>query len=153
MTHGAAIVQKFIRAIAQDPLSLSGSGISRNVWRLEGRVERTEVRGLLYVKGRAAPPLKWGVTGTVVERLQAQRSPWMLVLLHETHDCGYLLRDKEVIERIQGSVWPLGRDGDYKPAAGRYLANAGHFTSLQEFLSGFAGACSADGGLTHGGGN
>jgi hypothetical protein len=63
---GSQIVSEFIRRLNTIPnYSVTGSSISRNVFRLSGDFE-----SLIYVKGRAEEPHRWGVTKNVVERLE-----------------------------------------------------------------------------------
>jgi hypothetical protein len=57
------------------------------------------------------------------------------VLLYESKDTGYLLSSADVLYYMR-NVWPLGSDGDYKPASGKYLSRNAPFVSLTECVSG-----------------
>ena len=125
MSTGAQIVADFVSAFGKVAgLSVTRSGISQNVWELDGSVQC-----LLYVKGRGEAPYRWGVTANVVERLKKQKRKWFTVLLYESKDTGYLLSSTDVLYYIK-NVWPLGDDGDYKPASGTYLSRNAPFTSF-----------------------
>jgi hypothetical protein len=104
------------------------SSISQNVFEYTGRSN-----SLLYVKGRAKKPLRWGVTANVIQRLRSQAKPWAVILLFESHDRGYFLSQKDV-ERYIRDTWPLARDGDYKPSPGSYLSGKLPLHSIQEFI-------------------
>jgi hypothetical protein len=130
MSRGGQIVTEFVSDLENlSKLSITRSGISQNVWELAGTIQC-----LLYVKGRGAAPYSWGVTANVVERLNRQNQKWFIVLLYESKDNGYLLSPDDVLHYIT-QVWPLGSDGDYKPASGSYLARNAPFTSFNECIS------------------
>lgn len=131
MSTGAQIVAEFVSALVKVPgLSVARSGVSQNVWELDGSAQC-----LLYVKGRGEAPYRWGVTANVVERLKREKRKWFTVLLYESKDTGYLLSSADVLYYIK-NVWPLGGDGDYKPASGTYLSRNAPFTSLMECVRG-----------------
>jgi hypothetical protein len=126
---GYQLVSDFIRILNGLPAyQLSSTSISRRVFKL---FRYKEI--LLYVKGRAASPYRWGVTKNVVDRLESQSLPWCVVLLFDSPETGYFLTSNDVNFYIS-SVWCLGSDGDYKPATGSYLSNNSPFHSLDEFL-------------------
>lgn len=129
MVTGAQVVTDFVAALRGVPnLTVTRCALSRNVIELSG-----PARGLLYIKGRAEPPYRWGVTANVVSRLKAQREIWQVVLLYEFKDTGYLLSASDVQHYMHG-VWPLGADGDYKPAPGSYLSRNSPFRSFATFI-------------------
>ena len=126
---GSQLVSEFIRCSKELPnYSVTHSSISRNVFNFSGNFE-----SLIYVKGRATKPHRWGVTKNVVRRLEAQNIPWFVILLFDTPETGYLLSQSDV-EYYISSVWPLGSDGDYKPATGSYLSNNSPFNSIDMFV-------------------
>ena len=126
---GGQLVSEFIRRLRALPnYNVSSSSISSNVFRLSGNFE-----SLIYVKGRAEEPHRWGVTKNVVKRLEDQNIPWFVILLFNTPETGYLLTQRDVGSYIS-SVWPLGSDGDYKTATGSYLSNNLPFHSMGIFL-------------------
>ncbi|MFH1931714.1 MAG: hypothetical protein ABIN18_09030 [Pseudomonadota bacterium] len=126
---GIQLVSEFIRLFSTLPnYSVTSSSISRNVFRLSGNFE-----SLIYVKGRAEEPHRWGVTKNVVKRLEDQSTPWFVILLFNTPETGYLLSQGDVRSYIS-SVWPLGSDGDYKTAPGSYLSNNVPFNSIGIFI-------------------
>jgi hypothetical protein len=128
MVTGAQIVTEFVAALrGLTGVSITRSSLSRNVFELSG--PRT---CLLYVKGRAESPYRWGVTANVVSRLQAQEKDWFVILLYESRESGYLLSASDVAHYMSG-VWPLGADGDYKPAPGNYLDRNSPFKSFSNF--------------------
>jgi hypothetical protein len=69
----------------------------------------------------------------VINRLQAQSMPWFVILLFDTPETGFLLTENDVRNYIS-SVWPLGNDGDYKPATGTYLLNNSPFDSIYKLI-------------------
>jgi hypothetical protein len=128
MAPGAQIVADFVAALRGVPgVTVARTGLSSNVFELTG-----PVHCLLYVKGRAETPYRWGVTANVISRLKAQAQDWQVVLLYEAKDSGYLLAAEDVLHYI-GRVWPLGADGDYKPAPGSYLSRNSPFKSFATF--------------------
>lgn len=130
MGNGTQIVTEFVSSLGKTVgFSVKRSGISQNVWQVDG-----SARCLLYVKGRREAPYKWGVTANVVERLKSEQCKWFVVLLYESIHTGYLLSPGDVHYYIEDNVWPLGRDGDYKPASGTYLSQNIPFQSFQDFL-------------------
>lgn len=130
MSHGNTIVREFVERLRKTPgLSVKYSSVSRNVVDVGGRVDC-----LAYVKGRGEAPYRWGVTANVISRLRRQSRRWFVVLLYESADTGYFLTPKQVGHNIT-HVWPLGKDGDYKPSSGTYLAASTHFFSFKAFLA------------------
>lgn len=128
--QGAQIVDSFIKFLRNsEGIAVERSFVSRNVFNVTGRINV-----LLYVKGRAESPYRWGVTANVVRRLQQQEIKWFVVLLFESESTGYLLSSKDVMKYIR-KTWPLAGDGDYKPAAGSYLKQSYPFSSFDQFLS------------------
>lgn len=130
MSNGNTIVREFIHALGKTPgIAVQYSPISRNVIDVTG-----EIDSLLYVKGRGESPYRWGVTANVVTRLRRQSRRWLVVLLYESAATGYLLTPAQVAHNIS-HVWPLGRDGDYKPSNGSYLDVSIPFKSFKTFLA------------------
>lgn len=128
MNRGAQIVTDFVSALRKaQGLTVNRSAVSQNVFEVGGPVQC-----LLYVKGRAEAPYRWGVTANVVEQLKQQKLRWFTVLLYESKDTGYLLSSADVLYYIK-NVWPLAGDGDYKPATGTYLSRNAPFASISEF--------------------
>jgi hypothetical protein len=129
--NGNKIVTDFVQSLNErDGFKVNRTSISRNVFELSG-----SINCLLYVKAIAHFPYKWGVTANVVNELKRQTIPWIVVLLFESHEQGYLLSSPDVEYYIL-NIWPIGRDGDYKPAAaGSYLAKNRPFSRIDEFLA------------------
>lgn len=128
MATGAQIVTDFVVALRRVPgLTVTRTAVSHNVFELSG-----SVRCLLYIKGRAESPYRWGVTANVVSRLKSQDQDWYVVLLYETKDTGYVLSASDVLHYM-GGIWSLGADGDYKPAPGSYLYRNSPFESFGTF--------------------
>ena len=131
MAKGTEIVKKFIQALnSRNGVSVLRTPISRNVFEYSGRK-----KVLLYVKGRAQEPYRWGVTKNVIQRLRNESKPWIVVLLLDSHEKGYLLTSRDTDHYINDDVWPLGADGDYKPATGSYLANNSRLYSLDSIVN------------------
>ncbi|MBW2089982.1 MAG: hypothetical protein JRI37_13570 [Deltaproteobacteria bacterium] len=125
---GSQLVSEFIQRLRALPnCNVTSSSISRNVFRLSGNFD-----SLIYVKGRAEEPHRWGVTKNVVKRLEDQEIPWFVILIFNTPETGYLLSQSNVRSYIS-SVWPLGSDGDYKTAPGAYLSKNAPFHSINIF--------------------
>jgi len=128
--RGDQIVADLIQAVsAQAELNMSSSPISRNVFEMTGLMSC-----LLYVKARSQSPWRWGVTANVLNRLKAQTKPWSVVLLMGSHDVGYLL-SSGAVNYYTRNVWPLGADGDFKPATGSYLEQNSRFSTMEEFCN------------------
>jgi len=128
---GTQLVNDFIQELkSQCGITISRTSISRNIFELSGKYNC-----LLYVKGRSEQPYRWGVTANVIERLQAQPKKWMVILLFDSHKKGYFLNSDDIKHYIK-NVWPLGADGDYKPASGSYLSRNTALHSMKDFLKG-----------------
>lgn len=128
-SKGSQLVSDFTKAFnALQGISLTHTSISRNVFEYKGNTNC-----LLYVKGRAERPYRWGVTANVIHRLKAQPKHWYVILLFECCEKGYMLSSQDIEHYIQ-SVWPLGRDGDYKPATGSYLSRNTTLHSITDFI-------------------
>lgn len=133
MTKGAEIVSKFISALnSRNGISVSRTHISRNVFEY---CYSAHSKILLYVKGRAQEPYRWGVTANVIQRLRNESKPWVVIMLFESQEQGYLLTSKDISYYIVNKIWPLGADGDYKPATGSYLANNSPLYSVEDFAN------------------
>ena len=129
ISKGTLLVRDFTQALkAQNSITISRTTISRNIFEFSGKGNC-----LLYVKGRSEHPYRWGVTANVIDRLQAQPKKWMVILLFESHEQGYLLNSKNVEHYIK-NVWPKGDDGDYKPAPGSYLSRNTALHSMKDFI-------------------
>lgn len=127
--RGTELVKGFVGALNERAgTKVTRTSISQNVFEYTG-----QGNVLLYVKGRAEQPLRWGVTANVVQRLQSQAKPWVVILLFESYDHGYLLTQDDVEDCIR-NVWSLGKDGDYKPSSGSYLSHKQPFYSIQGFM-------------------
>lgn len=123
------MVKQFILILnSRNGVSVTETTISQNVFEYRGRNTV-----LLYVKGRARAPYRWGVTANVVERLSGAVLPWIIILLFDTHEKGYVLSSRDT-ERYMGGVWPLAADGDYKPAAGSYLSYNSPLLSIDAII-------------------
>ncbi len=128
-SKGARLVNEFTKSLnTLKDIGISHTPISRNVFEFKGKSDC-----LLYVKGRAEHPYRWGVTANVIDRLRAQPKKWLVILLRESHEKGYLLNSKDVDHYIR-TVWPLAGDGDYKPATGSYLSRNAELHSIKEFI-------------------
>ena len=127
---GTRIVSDFIKSINQmNNLSATRTSISKQVF------EINDLKNcLIYVKSRSDYPLKWGVTANVIGRLNNQNLPWFVILLFLSHKTGYLLDSNDVDYYIR-NVWPLGSDGDYKPAEGTYLDRNMPFSSVENCIN------------------
>ena len=127
------IVNDFVEAVSKrGGFVITRKRISpktRNVFELTGKMNC-----LLYLHSIDHQPYRWGVTANVLERLRKQNKPWAVVLFYESHSTGYLLSSADV-EYYTKNVWPLARDGDYKPAPGSYLAKNIPFQLLDEFFA------------------
>lgn len=126
---GTQLVKDFIKVLTtHEGINVTRTSISQNVFEFQGHSN-----SLLYVKGRSEQPYRWGVTDNVIDRLKNQSANWFVVLLFESHEKGYLLTSQDVDYYIS-NIWPLGRDGDYKPAAGSYLSRNLAIRSIEEFI-------------------
>ncbi len=132
-TKGSQLVREFIDAIStRANFSVQRFPLSRtkNVYYFTNGMS-----ALLYLHGRGEPPYKWGVTKNVIQQLKEQEKPWAIVLLYDSIETGYLLSENDVEYYIEKNVWPLARDGDYKPAIGSYLSRNTPFKSFNEFIN------------------
>jgi hypothetical protein len=118
------------RAGAEHGFSVNGHEQSKSFLVLSGRRNC-----VVYFKVRSQKPYKWGVTKNQLEWLKGSGLDWKLVLLYESPGTGYLLTAADVERHIGDSIWPLGKDGDYKPASGTYLQFYEAFNSFDEFVN------------------
>jgi len=131
LAKGAILVDEFVLALNErSGVRVARTSISQNVFEFRGKG-----KCLMYIKGRAEAPYRWGITANVVERLKRQAQPWAVVLLFDCHESGYLLPASDVTYYIQ-TIWPLAGDGDYKPATGSYLGRNAPLYSLEKFVTG-----------------
>ena len=101
--------------------------MSNNIVDLSG-----SVNCLVYIKVRSEKPYRWGVTANRIGELRKSGKDWVIVLLYETPETGYLLTSNDVNRYL--SIWPLGSDGDYKMGPGSYLQFNRPFRSFKEFI-------------------
>src|SRR5437016_1999694 len=101
MSTGQQIVRGFVSELTKHGLAVAAAGMSHNVWKVTGAVASRQVSCLLYVKGRAEAPYRWGVTANVVARLKGQTLSWNTVLLYESRDTGYFLTSGDVLYCIK----------------------------------------------------
>ena len=102
--------------------------MSRNIIELSG-----SMNCLIYFKVRSEKPYRWGVTANRIDELKQSDMKWVLVLLYESPNTGYLITAGDVNRYL--SIWPLGSDGDYKVGSGSYLQFNIAFHSFSEFLN------------------
>lgn len=102
--------------------------MSRNIIELSG-----SMNCLIYFKLRSEKPYRWGVTANRIDKLKQSDMKWVLVLLYESPNAGYLITAEDVNHCL--SIWPLGSDGDYKVGPGSYLESNKSFHSFSEFLN------------------
>ena len=109
-------------------------GMSRNIIELSG-----SINCLIYFKVRSKKSYNsynWGVTANRIDELKQSDMKWVLVLLYESASTGYFITAGDINRYLSLSIWPLGRDGDYKVATGSYLRfNKKPFQSFSEFLN------------------
>jgi len=68
ISKGTQLVSDFVQALTtQKNIKIKQTLISRNIFEFN-----SNGNCLLYVKGRAAHPYRWGVTANVIDRLNAQ---------------------------------------------------------------------------------
>lgn len=105
-----------------------GAGrLSKNIVDFSG-----SINCLAYIKVRSERPFRWGVTANRIDELKQSCKDWVIVLLHETPETGYLLTSDNVDCYLP--IWPLGSDGDYKVGPGSYLKFNRPFYSFNEFI-------------------
>ena len=103
--------------------------MSRNIIELSG-----SMNCLIYFKVRSEKPYRWGVTKNRIDELNQSDMKWVLVLLYESPNTGYLITAGDLNRYL--SIWPRGSDGDYKVAPGSSLQfNNIPFHSFSEFLN------------------
>jgi len=100
---------------------------------------------LIYFKVRSKKSYKsykWGVTANRIDELKQSDMKWVLVLLYESASTGYFITAEDVNRYLFLSIWPRGRDGDYKVSTGSYLQfNKKPFQSFSEFLNSLVNSC------------
>lgn len=102
--------------------------ISGNIIALSGSIDC-----LIYVKVRSEKPHRWGVTSNRIDELEQSGRKWLLALLYEAPDTGYLITSKDASHYLH--IWPLGSDGDYKVGTGSYLRFNKPFHQFSGFLT------------------
>ena len=114
--------------------------MSRNIIELS-----RSINCLIYFKvisKKSYNSYKWGVTANRIDELKQSDMKWVLVLLYESASTGYFITAEDVNRYLSLSIWPLGRDGDYKVATGSYLQfNKKPFQSFSEFLNSLVNSC------------
>lgn len=103
--------------------------MSRNIIELSG-----SMNCLIYFKVRSEKPYRWGVTKNRIDELNQSDMKWVLVLLYESPNTGYLITARDLNHRYL-SIWPRGSDGDYKVAPGSSLQFNIPFHSFSGFLN------------------
>ena len=71
---------------------------------------------LAYIKVRSGKPHAWGITESRIRKLEGSGEDWVVILLCETPEEGYLLSADDVGRSL--SAWTLDIDGDYKTNPG-----------------------------------
>jgi len=108
--------------------------MSRNI------IELSEsITCLIYFHVRSEKPYRWGVTGNRIDELNQSGRKWVLALLYESPNTGYLIPAEGVNRYL--SIWPRGSDGDYKVRPGRCLRFNRPFHSFSEFLNSLLISC------------
>lgn len=103
----------------------------RNIIELSGSISC-----LIYFHVRSEKPYRWGVTANRINELNQSGRKWVLVILYESPNTGYLVTAEDVNNHyLSLSIWPLGSDGDYKVEPGSYLRFNRPFHSFFEFLN------------------
>jgi len=106
---------------------------THNIVELSGQIDC-----LIYIHVISGEQHRWGVTKTRIEELENLHKKWFVVLLHGTHENGYLLSDGDVKRYISENLWPLGRGrnkNEYKVQPGKTLKyHKQPFETFGEFL-------------------
>jgi hypothetical protein len=111
--RGKQIIKEFVRLLEQrSDIKVSlRFDISPQVYEISGTVHT-----LLYVKARSERPLRWGVRKLIVEKLRRQKLPWSVFLTYDLPNTGFLFYSNVVMDYVDRKIWPLAKDGDYKPS-------------------------------------
>jgi hypothetical protein len=120
---------------------------SRGTGRMSGNIIELSrsINCLIYFKvisKKSYNSYKWGVTANRIDELKQSDMKWVLVLLYESASTGYFITAEDVNRYLSLSIWPLGKDGDYKVATGSYLQfNKKPFQLFSEFLNFLVNNC------------
>ena len=107
---------------------LSGKRVSSNILETSGNLNLS-----IYFKVRSEEPYRWGITKNRLKELEGEEKDYVVVLLFESPDRGYLLTSADV-NRYK-PTWPLGGDGDYKVQPGKSLGFSEPFFSFGDFVN------------------
>lgn len=80
---------------------------------------------LAYIKVRSEKPYTWGLTANQIRKFKQSGKDWIVVLLYETPDTGYLLSADDVARN--SPAWSI-KQGDYK-------VNRGNIDYCKPFIS------------------
>ncbi len=105
--------------------------VSNNIIQLRGSMDC-----VVYFHVRSTEPYRWGVTANRIDELKQSGKDWVLVLLFESAESGYLLTPSDVDRYL--SIWPLAADGDHKVSTGSYLQFNKVFSTFEDFINSLA---------------
>jgi len=93
---------------------------------------------LIYFHVRSEEPYSWGVTANRIAELKQSGRKWVLALLYESTNKGYLITAEDV--NRYSSIWSF-HQGDYKVGPGRRLRFNKPFHSFSEFINSLLTTC------------
>jgi hypothetical protein len=86
---------------------------------------------LAYIKVCSGKKHSWGITENRIRKLEGSGEDWVVILLYETPNTGYLLSADDVDRG--SSAWTVRKDGDYKVNPGN-IDFYKPFTSFQKLI-------------------
>lgn len=129
--NGNQLVRGLVKELLKsEDLTVTKSSLSRmgKVFQLVGKVS-----GCIYVKAIASSRHYWGITKNTVDKIEAQRNPWCVILLYESKNTGYVISSAEYHKRIKEGLWPYAQ-GDYKISEKKSLVGIPRFSTVDELV-------------------
>ena len=130
--NGNQIVKELIEHLSKVPdITVTRSSISRwrRVFQLSGKLN-----GFIYLNAIGHYPYRWGITKNTVDKIEAQKTSWCVILLYESNQTGYVISAEEYHKRVAQNLWPF-HQGDYKLTDGKSLVGIPRFSTVDELLN------------------
>ena len=92
-----------------------------------------KVNAFIYVHAIAPRRHYWGITKKTVDKIEAQRNPWCVILLYESKNTGYVISSAEYHKRVKEGLWPC-KQGDYKISEKKSLYGIPNFSTIDDLV-------------------
>ena len=129
--NGNQLVRELEKELSKSQdFTVTQSSISRmgRVCQLHGKGN-----GFVYVHAIASSRHYWGITKNTVDKVEAQRKPWCVILLYESKSTGYVISAAQYRKRTRAGLWPYAQ-GDYKISERKSLSAIPKFSTVDELV-------------------